>query len=380
MTTSLKDIGYVRICCIFSGLFSVLTSIPDSARVINGYPEILLIGKIGIGAILILFGIFLKVPKQNDFNLSMIAILIMIYCIFCMWFLPLYEIAYFQVVLGLSFFKFNNKKILLIVTGLGLVGLILSHYIQMQINYKNPDITRTDLILVLIVCFLIGHIIHNYVIKKYEDDDKVLRKYYLVGHESMRLLHDVKGLLSTPILKLDTVLSDNITTKEVALKSELTEIATHLNHIKKQLAYINNLVSTTEKTHTFNIQDLINNNVSLLNSRLKNFDIKNPENRKISGRIEIFNSVIFNILLNAIQSYEIQLSAHKLIDIFWNKDILIIKTNSIYQASDSESFTGIGLKIAKQDLNSINSDLTILSKNDSTEIHLHLKNCLDKYE
>jgi hypothetical protein len=154
MVAALKDFGYVRICCVFAGLFSILTSIPDSARVINGHPEILLIGKIGIGSILILFGVYLKIPKQNDFNLTMVAILMMTYSVFCMWFLPLYEMAYFQVGLALSFVKFNNKKILLVVSGLGLFSLLLSHYIQMQINYKTPDITRTDLILVLIVCFL----------------------------------------------------------------------------------------------------------------------------------------------------------------------------------------------------------------------------------
>ncbi len=338
------------------GIFSILFWFTERERV---FPQLQLqyfIVKMS-SAVMAFISFFLYLRKQNEPANILIIINSIFYVLTNIWFGPIYEISYLQLSIACAFLDLKNKWIYTLFFAIGLVGIYLTYYIQHQINWQKPEPEIIDWISTVFVFFLIGFFVQKFAISQYQSQISQNLKLQLIGYESSKLLHDFKGMISTPVLKIHQLQKKGSNQNDINFQEQLQSIANDLISLTDQIKYINQLIIPDESKQVFYFNTLLEKTIQSLKARLVNIEVQKPiDSIKIESYQNRLQSVLFNLILNSINAFQYSKQISKSITLEWKKNKLIYKDNAGISLSNAPLNTGLGLKMIEYDLKKMNCE------------------------
>lgn len=291
-------------------------------------------------------------PVKDGF-FTLISLLGYSYCIYSSWYLPLYEFAFFQVALAMCFLDYQRKWLYQATVLSGGFAFIISQQIQQMQNWRVPVSTGRDYFFVIVICLILAIILQRYVFQERLNKSNLLMRYGSIGREATRLLHDVKGMLGSPLLVTGGMLHDQSPLSSSQQKDRLEQLNRDLEHIRDVVYHLNRLVSVNEDPESIGLLSVLKRSILSLGLRAQKIKIELPENRNIFVSPTKIESVFFNLLLNSIQAQENKQVQDPTVKIEWQgKDLIYSDNIGACQVKSSQS-TSLGMTLIESDLHSM---------------------------
>lgn len=349
--------NYLAAVSLIAALLTTITIYPDVYRVEEHFQMAFLAGKfVFILATIALSIYFYKKPQnQSDLPKAILFMLCIGYCLTMMWFLPLYEAAYLQCAIGCAFVKTRRQWLFPAIFGAGIVGFTAVYEAQDRLKWSIPPPSRKDWITIILFFFLLTWLIQKYAINTSRRDKEKLLRLSRIGHETQRLLHDVKGMLSSPILIFESINDDNSQWTFEGYKAQVKNLSNEMKHVRDVLRSINLMSKPQLEMGDVCISRAFANAVQILERRLMHIQLHAPESRVVHSDEDVLRSVFFNLLLNSLEAFERNKAESPTIRVSWSNGDLLYQDNA-GTAGVSEKDggnSGIGLELASTDLNNM---------------------------
>ncbi|MBY0452772.1 MAG: hypothetical protein K2P92_07030, partial [Bdellovibrionaceae bacterium] len=327
--TLFKKISYPALAMLLMSTCCVLFTFTEYHRV---FPHLQLLF-LQLKIFLCFVGIFLTAltfyTKPNDFLTACMMLYCVAYCVSLMWFAPLYEIAYLQCAIGCAFFSTRRIWIFPTIFGLGLVGIEVSYFLQDRSRWMLPPVDRVDWIWSMTIIFLLSIIIRQFALQSRTKEAMYNLRFSQIGRETTRILHDVKGMLSVPRLRIENILFkggpiDEALLKDLqALESEISAVAINLKHL-------NRLVETKVENERISPQIVFTEAYNLLHYRFKEISVQNdiPSTITINTNSNLMRSVFFNLLVNTLDAFDRRPYKKSWIQLSFKNNMIIYEDNA----------------------------------------------------
>ncbi|HRO68333.1 MAG TPA: ATP-binding protein, partial [Pseudobdellovibrionaceae bacterium] len=312
--------------------------------------------------------------EATDTSLTVFMISAIAYSLAFMWLAPMYEIAYLQVAIGSAFFRLRRAWIFPLLFGLGFVGILANHHWQEALGWSLPPVARSDWAFVAFVFFALAWAIQKYAIGTFRREQERMARFGAIGKEATKLVHDIKGLLSSPLLLIDAL---NEQARRVPAggpfpyEEQLRLLAKDMAGVREVAKSINRLVLLNDRVQSVDVHGPLESSLGILERRLRHVSVSLPENRRVRGNQERLQSIFFNLLLNALEAFESVGTLAPRIDISWNGSTLEFRNNSGSENRRKPHGTGLGLEIVAEDLEKIGARFEIASGVSETTIRIH---------
>lgn len=335
---------------------SLLTIYPDVLRVRADLQTLFVAMKLAystLGYSLALY--FFRTKQVEDLASSMLFLLCILYCLSMIWFLPLYEFAYVQCAIGAAFLKTKRKWIFPVMFGAGALGYLTTYALQAHLNWALPEATRKDWVLVVLVCFFLAWIIQRYAIDISRKEKEKILRLSRIGHETNRLLHDVKGMISSPLLIAESITMNSHTWSQDEQRLQAQRLTDEIRHVREMLRSINQISKTSPVLGPVCVRHLLERNLKVLARRLSGIEIDLPRPHTVVSDENILHSAFFNLLLNSIEAFEYNKTPKPKIEAWWEGSTLVYRDNAgtTNEASLYGGNSGLGLEILKTDLDNL---------------------------
>lgn len=292
-----------------------------------------------------------------------------------MWFLPLYECAYFQCAIGAAFFNFKRSWIHPLIFGVGGLGMIATYLIQDALHWQLPETGNMDWMFSVLFFFGVAWAIQNFAIRASQKENDRLLRFSIIGKETARLTHDLKGLLSSPLLILEAFRDKTLNLPADFHEKQMSLLIADMDKVRDSLTGINRLAIIKEHMEEVEVNRVLNGALKILERRLKSVSISLPAERWVWGSSDLLHSVFFNLVLNSIEAFERMQAKNPQIDIYWERDCLVMRDNaggfneSIPVSNKSEG--GLGLQLVRSDLRRMNAAFVIRAQGTHTLAKIH---------
>ncbi|AFY00129.1 ATP-binding protein [Bdellovibrio bacteriovorus] len=343
---------------LVAALLTSVTIYPDVFRVEPHLQSIFLASKLGF--ILLTLGIsaffFFSRRLEADTPRFILFVACIAYCLSMMWFLPLYEAAYLQCAIGCAFIKTKRQWLFPSVFGFGMLGFLAMYELQDQLNWTVPPPSRKDWITIILFFFILTWIIQKYAINTSRREKERLMRLSRIGHETQRLLHDVKGMLSSPILLFESINADASQWTFEGYKAQVQNLNSEMKHVRDVLRSVNLMSKPQKDIREVCVSQAFGNACQILERRLKNIETSSLPSRMVQSDEDVLRSVFFNLLLNSMEAFERKKTVSPAIKVFWKNETLIYQDNAGTLSSDVRDEggnSGIGLEIIHADLHDL---------------------------
>lgn len=326
--------------------------------------------KIGFGIFFVAIAAWIFRFEATDAPLTVFMASAISYCLIFMWLTPMYEIAYLQVAIGSAFFRLRRPWIFPLLFGSGFVGVLSNHYWQTKLKWPLPSVTQSDWAFAVFVFFALAWAIQKYVIGTFRREQERLARFAAIGKEATRLIHDIKGLLSSPILLIDALNEQARRAPSGPYDEQLRLLAKDMDGVRDVAKSINRLVLLNDQVESVDVRMSIEDSLRILERRLHHVHVNLPESRWIRGNHERLQSIFFNLMLNAIEAFESAGTLNPRIDISWNGPALEFRNNCEFENIQKTHGTGLGLEIVAEDLEKIGARFEIISGTAETIVHI----------
>jgi signal transduction histidine kinase len=383
--------------------YSTFGIIIEKSFIVNNF-HAFFIGRIilSIAFSSLLISHFLK--KVSLEKLSEIFLLtMMIYSIHGQWFIPMYYLAYAEAILLIPLLlpiRLDFLKVSFIIGFIAIISSIIlspASYIEDQI-FKQKFIF--DSIISVLILSIGTFLSYKYNLKFRQQKDKLFNKFIDIGKNSSFIIHDFKGLTSTPkfyieylrkIVESDEYQNENSKNKVLDLVIKLEQEINDIQEYSKEITQLTLPENNLENTKC-SLEDIIKSIKVIFRKQLDGIKLTyNPEDSIYYNKNKL-KRIISNIILNSIESIkENKISAPKInITIDKNKitlkdngkgfpkDILKTLNNSNLEfISTKSNGSGLGLSVVKDIINQDNCDI-VFSNNNGAQISINLNNIKDK--
>ena len=316
--------------------------------------------KIAMALLSYALGFYFVRRPANDAGVAVLMCLMAVYTVINNWFLPLYEFAYFECAIACAFLHPRRRWIFPICWGAGAAGIIYSYQLQADWHWVKPAAAQSDWIWSIFFLFAVAWVIHQFALRQLRRETEKRLRYSLIGRESTRLVHDLKGLLGSPLMLLESLKSarDRKDTDYIFATADLLQ--QDLVQVREVLAQLNRLVIINNALVPTDITGLLQEAANVLRYRLHGVEIEYPEPRTLPVAPERLHSVFFNLYLNSVEAFQQNEVQNPRIRIFWKKNVLNFCDNAggikllPGQASTKRTGSGgLGLEIILSELESM---------------------------
>lgn len=310
--------------------------------------------------------------ESNDFALGLLMVMFAVYTVSHMWLMPLYENAFLQTAIASSFFNMRRRWIFPVVFGACLAAMIYTYHLQDLWGWRIPEATRKDWIASIVIFFLAAWFIQLFALGTYRREQERLSRFSIIGAEATRLIHDIKGLLSSPLLIVDSLRSGRKISNE-EFESQMVYLARDMENVREMIKSIHRLVRIEEVESEVDIAEAARSSARLLERRMQHVHIQMPEARKIVTSGDRLHSVFFNLFLNSLEAFEDSKVKDARIDMHWEGNILYFVDNAgglDNRRAQKAHGSGLGLALAKADLAKMGARLSLASSATSTTIRI----------
>ncbi|MBC7372246.1 MAG: ATP-binding protein [Bdellovibrionaceae bacterium] len=300
------------------------------------------------------------------------------YCWVMMWFAPLYEFAYLQIAVGCSFLRLKRNWIFPLAFGIGLIGYYVNYAIQDRIGWQLPPATRSDFVWIMFIVFMLSWFIQKFAIGAMRADQDRHSRFSLIGREATRLTHDIKGLTSSPMLIVDSLRQKNRDLSLRDYENQMVVLADDMENIREVLKSIQRLVTIEDFITIVDVNEALRGPMKIFARRLAKVRLVTPEAKMIKGHPDRLHSLFFNLILNSIEAFERNSTAAPEIHMSWQENTFVFSDNaggfdrptSIGTKSSKGFGAGLGLDIARTDLEKMNATFRIKSVPPITRIEI----------
>lgn len=369
----INSINYPAAIALAASVLTTITVFPDIFRVPSALLPFYLTAKIAFIAGTLLFsGYFhFKGEASGDLSKALLFLLCIGYCLSMSWILPLYETAYVQCALGCAFFKTTRKWLFPTIFGLGVLGFAITYEAQEALSWQLPPVTRKDWVTIVLFFFLVTWVIQKYAINKSHQENERLLRLSRIGHDSQRLLHDLKGMLSSPILLFESMNADTGNQSVEAYKEQIRTLNDEMKHARDMLKSINLMSKPKHTRKNVCVAQVFNDAAHILRRRLAPVQIHPPESRQVHTEEDVLRSVFFNLILNTLEASERNKVLQPSIRLSWNDDVLTYQNNAgsdFTNNNDNPGSSGLGLDLLVADLNSLGIKNRIYTESEGLRI------------
>ena len=379
-----KDEKYIVFILMVFMLFSGIVLLTETSLVQESYRAIYFYNR--LFTFIYCFVSILYVSKNglNSIYIYSLLFIASIYTQVGIAFFSLYESCFAQFSFAFVFVKSLKKKVYYAFLASNLICIIAIHAFQSKLGLEIAVPSSLDLILVLLAFSFIILGIYKYIVIVEDAQQDVERKFLLIGKETSKILHDVKGYLSNPQFVLESLSTSKVVDKENEIcKTKISYLLDELIQLRGYLKSINDFVSEDQLVYAVSCSYIINSVKQMHASKLKDVDLRiSFQNDKILTSPGKLISVLYLL---------IDLSLSKRGSEHANAKIIInIDNNSVSYKDNFSKFSELEinnlrdvekLKLFKYDINSselkmqiINSDLNLLNYNTlSLNLEPHLE-------
>jgi signal transduction histidine kinase len=313
------------------------------------------------------FGVYFYRHEVTDKSASLYILSLIFFFLSMMWFLPMYEIAYIQCALLAAFLRYKRSWIFPTMFFLAFLAMIATYEIQERLQWTLPAISRMDWIFTVMVFFLLSWCIQKFAIHSQTLERDRLLRFSIIGKETTRVIHDLKGLLSSPLLILESLKNKNQPLSPEFHERQMSLLMQDMDNVRETIKGIHRLVVHEDQIARVDLSEVIQGSMQVLERRLAAIEIKLPENSFVFGKRDRLHSVFFNLFLNSLEAFERQASNEcKKIEIFWRDKTLIFQDNAggiLTEAGRSTKGlgSGLGLELVRNDLMQMNARFKLSS-------------------
>jgi signal transduction histidine kinase len=363
----LKKTNYASAVSFLAALAILLVTLFDYTRVAPSLLNSYLITKSVFFFINIGFGIYFHRHIVTDKSATIFVLNLMIFVLSMMWFLPLYEIAYFQCAIGSAFLRFKRPWIFPTVFFATFVGVIVTYQLQDNWHWVLPEITRTDWVFTVFLFFVLAWCIQKFAIRAQALERDRLLRFSIIGQETTRLTHDLKGLLSSPLLILESFKNKDPQSSPEFQERQMSLLIHDMDNVRETIKGIHSLVVHQDKIEQVDLNEVIQSSMKVLERRLASIDIQWPQESFVLAKRDRLHSVFFNLFLNSLEAFERSgIRENKKIEIFWRNKTLVFQDNAGGillgdRASSKGIGSGLGLELVQYDLVRMNARFKLKS-------------------
>lgn len=310
-----------------AGIFSDVAFIKDTQMV-----DYYVYGRILFGVLnfIILILHFKKVTLEK----LVIAYLVtmMVYSIHGQIFVPCYYLGYIEVLLFVGLFFPIDKKIyrtIAVTSALIMIGVLIegpSSYSTDPLLVSKFKYDSIMAVLIMTICSVVGH---AYITLTRKEKDLLYNKFIDIGKNSAFILHDFKGMMSTPILYAK-ILSENINNKnyDKATKN-LEKLNNDLEEIEKYVKEINKLTlpNKGERRETFKLSSTVDSVQILLNKYMDNVSLKLDRDGEITSDPSLLLKILYNLTVNSINEFKVSGKENGVITLELKDNCIVYKDN-----------------------------------------------------
>jgi signal transduction histidine kinase len=301
----------------------------------------------------------------------------LVYVLTFMWFTPMYETAYLQIALCCSFIRLRRTWLYTFVFFLGLLGILLTYVVQDSLGWKTIAPARADWVWIMVIFFLISALVHKFAVSVDQKERDRMARFGLIGMESSRIIHDLKGLLSSPLMIVELLQSRGKQLQPEVFERQMVLLHTEMEKIREMIKSINRLVVVDDTISPVNILATIEAPMKILDRRLKHVTVQLPDDRLVQGNPERMQSIFFNLFINSIEAFEDAKIALPEIKMSWRGNTLVVtdnggglKDHQLPTKSTKAGGSGLGLQLVEADLERMGAKFNISSKNQSTIVEI----------
>ncbi|MBS1972293.1 MAG: HAMP domain-containing histidine kinase [Bdellovibrionales bacterium] len=379
---NLKNISFVTIAALLHAVVAILTAFTEMSRVYPPYQEFYFWVKIAYGVFSLGQVIYFHKRGLSDLSAAILFINMVTYCWIMIWFAPVYEVAYFQCAVGCSFLKLRRAWIFPLIYGVGLLGYFVTYLIQDNMGWTLPPIERADWYLIMAVFFLLSWCIQKYAIGAVQVQQDRLSRFSLIGREATRLTHDIKGLLSSPILVIESLRNKDRRLSLEDYENQMVLLAEDMENVRDVLKSIQRLVSVEDRVSEVDVNETLQGSLKIFSRRLSKVKLTLPEPRIITAHPDRLHSLFFNLILNSIEAFERKSVSDPVIEMSWSENVFVFSDNAGGFESTAKDApksskgwgSGLGLDIVKTDLAKMNANLEVKSEPPRTRIQIRFRN------
>lgn len=341
----------------------------EHTRVAPELRTIFLIVRSAYGLSALFFMFYFYKNEISDASASIFSGIMLSYFLCMMWFLPMYEISYIQCGIGVAFLRFKRNWIFPLMYFIAWIAIFFNYHLQESFNWTLPPVAKSDWFFTTFIFFLLGWGIQKFAISAANNERDRLIRFSVIGKETTRLTHDLKGLLSSPLMIIEAFRSKDMNFPPDFYEKQMSLLIGDMDNVREAIKSLNRLAVIEESVQVLNIADVIKGSMRVLERRLSGIKVVLPEGRLIESNPARLHSVFFNLILNSIEAFERNKTQEdKCIEIFWEGTTLHIRDNAGGLSTDNVARTslkglgsGLGLELVMNDLKKVNALFKISS-------------------
>lgn len=215
-------------------------------------------------------------------------------------FRPLYEIGYFQVAMAAAFINTRNKWIYAVIFGIGAIFISTLHFWRGLLGITLDPISYTDLAVATFLFFFIAAAIY-YIFANIREERSVQNmRLSLLGQHSIQLAHDLKGLLSGPLLHVSALQARTDEVSQAELKNVIAYLKEDLANASRVLSQMSEMSRNRDEVMDLDLKRTVDSVMILFQRRFANakVDIDIAAKTKIKTDPRRFQFILFNAFLN----------------------------------------------------------------------------------
>lgn len=328
-------------------------------------------------ASLIMYFIYLvlliKSPDSKYKNVLYVAIALF-YSVTSSFYRPLYIIGIFDIMIFFIFLFPMKKKEFWILSTLGIWVYTFA------ITYRFPNIPDSQVSLDLADHILIGIgryailiVAFYFFIKARDSQLQAERRFGLVGRHAARVAHDIKGMLSAPLLILDNLKEQNKTEANGEIQTSIHLLSEQMEQIHSSLLELSRLCSLDQlPLSRFSLSDGIQGVKSLYLKNLEDVDFMVSGDLNFYCDRSIVTSLFSNLINNSLNQFKKKLCKTRRIEITvetrQDKTVIIYKDNgggfspqAMQSINKQQPYSiegsGIGLQLIRECVSKLNGSV-----------------------
>lgn len=242
--------------------------------------------------------------NQKSWHLNAFYIGLNFHAIFGQYFLPCYYLAYMEAVFPVALFLPLSAKSFYSITSAGLVLMLISINNGSSYNGTDPAMIKKfyfDASMGVLITSLLSILGYHFVTRVRKEKDILAAKFLDIGQNASSIIHDFKGLLTTPqmyaqMLEANVQQYDEKTSKIVTLLNE------DMNYLSKYVHETNHLNNLKDYKDVFYLSEVIDSLLVIIKGKLRGVVVQAKTNPKLCLSKNLLLKVLYNLFVNSIEA------------------------------------------------------------------------------
>lgn len=369
------------------GVVGILVTASEVPFISVGADRYLALRLFSVG-IIVLCGFLLR---KKPFESWIHALLIAGYSLYCCvgyLYRPMYIVGFTQVIFFYSFLYTTTRKQFLILSSIFYVTFVTNCFLAFEtLPYNRGEETVIDIFVTPFASLMIGLFVHHFFTAERKVKEMLSERFSSLGRMTSTIVHDLKGSLSAPLMIVGS-LEDSLDKKNDAESREnLKDLKTNLVSlagIVTQLNQLSNISEPQRLKQDFYFSESLDEAKIILSKRMSYVELSLSGDLKISGSKDLFTSIVMNILINALEEFNLNKNKAPTLSIEVSQKTILFKDNGqgfspeiLKRLKAGELFTtkemgsGLGLYLIKESLKSFAAKLVLTNSEAGGIVGLH---------